>query len=387
MAGVEAPLVASGEPRQLPRSGHERDRRGIEWLLRRGSLTCAAAVLVLSLVKYGVGLYPSWTFMQALAQNWRHPLMGVPFANDVHARYLLDSPASAALAGILHLVTAREYLAFHLVLACVAIVVPFYLDALRRSPELRLAVALLLVGGTVPALLLSWVGSYDPVSIGAAAVAALASNPVVRALAWMVFAFNNAPEAAIALVIFAVILCADSGRAAVPRIVSSGVGAVAGYVAIRVLTSAWGGGQSEFTEMKFYGFHQYLLSYEYLALVVLSALGVGWLFLADRDVRHLPAARALLLLSLLAAIGMPLIALDTSRTIAGTLWPAMLVAAAIVVSRLGAERARAVLARVAPVALFMVVVLAWNTHLVYAGWRSGANVVLYLVGHGLVPPS
>jgi hypothetical protein len=84
---------------------------------------------------------------------------------------------------------------------------------------------------------------------------------------------------------------------------------------------------------------------------------------------------------------MPLIALDTSRTIAGTLWPAMLVAAAIVVSRLGAERARAVLARVAPVALFMVIVLAWNTHLVYAGWRSGANVVLYLVGHGLVPPS
>jgi hypothetical protein len=148
--------------------------------------------------------------------------MGVPFANDVHARYLLDSPASAALAGILHLVTAREYLAFHLVLACVAIVVPFYLDALRRSPELRLAVALLLVGGTVPALLLSWVGSYDPVSIGSAAVAALASNPVVRALAWMVFAFNNAPEAAIALVIFAVVLWADSGRAAVPRIFSSG---------------------------------------------------------------------------------------------------------------------------------------------------------------------
>jgi hypothetical protein len=95
----------------------------------------------------------------------------------------------------------------------------------------------------------------------------------------------------------------------------------------------------------------------------------------------------LLLLSLVVAIGMPLMALDTSRTIAGTLWPAMLVAAAIVVSRLGAERARAVLARVAPVALFMVIVLAWNTHLVYAGWRSGANVVLYLVGHGLVPPS
>jgi hypothetical protein len=111
------------------------------------------------------------------------------------------------------------------------------------------------------------------------------------------------------------------------------------------------------------------------------------LFLADRDVRCLPAARALLPLSVLVAIGMPLVALDTSRTIAGTLWPAMLVAAAIVVGRLGADRARAVLARVSPVALFLVIVIAWNTNLVYAGWRSAAKVMLYLVGHGVVPPS
>jgi len=368
------------------RSVHESDGRVIGWLLQRGLLACAASVLVLSLVKYGVGLYPSWRYMQELAQHWRHPLEAPLFAH-VYAQYLLDSPVSAEIAGIAHLESARQYLAFHLVLACGAIVVPFCLRAVRRSAELRLGVALLLLGGTVPALLLSWVGSYDPVSIGSAAVAALASNPVVRALAWMVFAFNNAPEAAIGLVIFAIVLWADSGQAALPRIGAAGVGAVAGYVAIRALTRAWGGGQSEFAMMKFYGFHQYLLSYGYLPLVVLSALGVGWLFLADRDVRNLPVARALLILSLLAAIGMPLLALDTSRTIAGTLWPAMLVTAAIVVDRLGVGRVRAVLGRVAPVALVLVIVIAWNTHLVYPGWRSGANVLLYLVGHGTVPSS
>ncbi len=162
----------------------------------------------------------------------------------------------------MHLTSARQYLAFHLVLACAAIIVPYCLRAVRRSAELRLGVALLLVGGTVPPLLLSWVGSYDPVSIGSAAVAALASNPVVRALAWMVFAFNNAGEAAIALVIFAIVLWADSGEAAAPRIVSSGAGAIAGYVAIRALTRAWGGGESQLTVMKFYGFHQYLISYD-----------------------------------------------------------------------------------------------------------------------------
>ncbi len=93
------------------------------------------------------------------------------------------------------------------------------------------------------------------------------------------------------------------------------------------------------------------------------------------------------MLALLAAIGMPLLALDTSRTIATTLWAPALVTAAIVVHRLGAERARAVLARISPVALVLVIVIAWNTHMVYAGWRTGANVVLYLVGHGSVPSS
>jgi hypothetical protein len=202
-----------------------------------------------------------------------------------------------------------------------------------------------------------------------------------------VLAFNNAGEAAIALIIVAIVLWADSGEGAAPRIVSSGAGALAGYVAIRALTRAWGGGESQLAMMKFYGFHQYLLSYEYLPLIVLSTLGVGWLFLANRDVRHLPAARALFVLALLAAIGMPLIALDASRTIATTLWAPMLVTVGIVVDRLGADRVQAVLARIAPVALVLVIVIAWNTHLVYAGWRTGANMIVYLVGHGGVPTS
>ena len=374
--------MAPGE--ETVRTVREDAGRGIGWIVDRGPLTCAAAVLVLCVVKYGIGLYPSWRYMQELAQHWQHPLRA-PVFSHVHARFLLDSPVSAEIAGIVHLTSAREYLAFHLLLACAAIVIPFCLRAVRRSAELRLGVALLLVGGTVPAVLLSWVGSYDPVSIGSAAVAALASNPVVRALAWMVFAFNNAPEAAIGLVIFAIVLWTDGGKSTALRIGLSGAGAVVGYVGIRVLTSAWGGGQSQLAMMKFYGFTQYLLSYGYLPLVVLSALGVGWLFLADRRVRNLPAARALLVLALLTASGMPLLALDTSRTIATTLWPGMLLTAGIVVDRLGAQSARAVLARIAPVALILVIVIAWNTHLVYPGWRSGADVLLYLVGHHALP--
>jgi hypothetical protein len=367
---VDLPAISS-----TPRPGNV---RLVEWLLHWGPLPCAFGVVGLSLVKYGAGLYPSWRYMQAIAENWRHPMVSHLLAPP--ADYLLDSPVSAVAAGILPLTSGRAFIAFHLVLACVAIAVPFALSAVRRSPELRVGVSLLIVGGAVPAALLSWVGSYDPVSIGGAAVGALASNPLVRAFGWMLFAFNNAGEAVIALAVYVVILWVARGRSAFPAIVISGLAVVAGYVGIRVLTAAWGGGESEFTMMKYYGFSQYLRGYGYWPLVALSALGVGWLLLVDPEVRHLRVAQVFFGLSLLAAMGMPLIALDTSRVTAGVLYPGMLASAQIIFGTLGNVRTRIVLAHLAPVALLLVIVLAWSDKLVYAGWRSLLHIVHYLLG-------
>ncbi len=279
------------------RTVQEDDGRGIGWFLERGPLSCAVAVMVLSLVKYGLGIYPSWRYLQQMAQHWQHPLRAALFFH-VHARYLLDSPVSAEIAGIVHLTSAREYLTFHLLLACAAIVIPFSLRAVRRSAELRLGVALLLVGGTVPALLLSWVGRTTRSAVGPPPWQAWPPILVVRALAWMVFAFNNARLKQPLAWSSSPPCCGPTvGKSTAPRIGLAGAGAVVGYVAIRVLTTAWGGGQSQLAMMKFYGFAQYLLSYGYLPLVVLSALGVGWLFLADRRARNLPSARALLALA------------------------------------------------------------------------------------------
>ena len=150
-------------------------------LLHWSPAACALAVVALSLAKYGAGVYPAWRYMQALALHWTDPTVSHLLAPP--GAYLLDSPASAVVAGVLHFTSGRAYLGFHLLLAFFALAVPFALRPVRRSPELRLMVSFLIVGGTVPAVLLSWVGSYDPVSIGAAAVATLAQNPVVRALA------------------------------------------------------------------------------------------------------------------------------------------------------------------------------------------------------------
>jgi hypothetical protein len=358
--------------------------RAVGRLLRWGPAPCALAVVALSLAKYGAGVYPAWRYMQALALHWRNPTVSHLLAPP--GAYLLDSPVSAVIAGMLRFTSGRAYLGFHLLLAFFALAVPFALRPVRRSPELRLMVCFLIVGGTVPAVLLSWVGSYDPVSIGAAAVAALAENPAARALAWGLFAFNNAPQAVLALGIYAIVLLVDRGRAGIPRVVVSGLSALAGYIGIRVLTAIWGGGESQLSMMRHYGLAAYLRGYAFWPLLLFSALGVGWLHLVDHEVRRFTAARAFFCLSLLASMGIPLLALDTSRILVGILWPGMLATTDITFKKLTVAHARRVLARLAPVALLLVIVVAWNNTLVYAGWRSLLEFARYLLGASPAPP-
>jgi hypothetical protein len=339
---------------------------------------------VLSIAKYGVGLLPSWNYMQALAVNWRDPTSSplLHYPDD----FRLRSPVSAVASGWLHLTAGPRFLGFHLVLALIAIVVPLMMTAVRRSVELRALVGLLLIGGAIPAVLLSWIGSYDPVSLGAAAVAALAIRREVAALAWMVFAFNNAPEAALAFAGVAIVLLVDQRREAVARLAFGAAGGIAGYVGIRVLDNVWGGGTGDGTLVKFYGFSRYTSSAEhYWPLIIVSALGVGWLLAASPESWRLPAVRVFFGVSVLACFVVPLLALDDTRITAGVLWAPVLTTATVVVRRLPVEDTRAVAARMAPVALLLVLVVVWDGSLVYPGWSGLADMVRYLTGHQAIP--
>lgn len=369
---------------QVPVQGAEERAAGrerlVDWLVERGPLFYAAVVVGLSLVKYGLGIYPSFVAMDSFAQHWQHP-MATPAVHG-NAGYLLGSPVAAVAAGLLHLTSLRGYLGFSALLACAAIAAPFATRAVRHSGELRLGVALLVVGGAVPALLLDWVGSYDPVSMAAAAVAALASNPAVSACAWAVFAFNNAPQAALALVVYALVLWADGRWAAVARVAAGGAGALAGYIGIRWLTASWGGGVSQVTLAGQDGldvFGRDVLGY--WPVIVFSALGVGWLLLLDPRVRRLVAARVFFDAAVVIALFLPLLVLDASRIVAGTLWPGMLLAVQLAVVRLGPGPARSCMARLLPAALVVVVVLDWDGSLVYAGWDHLYRFLEFMWGH------
>ena len=369
----------------LPEKGAaSSSQRVLSWALGRGAPTYAFLTIGLCLVKYGAGLYPSWNLFQALAQNWHNPHASSLLQGPQD--YRISDPVSAVLAAWLHLTGARAFLVFHFVLALGALVTPLALPAVRRNTELRLTIFILLIGSAIPAVLLSWIGSYDPVSLAAAAVATLALNPVVAAIGWGVFALNNSSEAFIAFVILAVVLIADQRRHAMRRLIVSAVGLLAGYIWIEIAVSQWGGATSAFALYRFYGFARYAASPEnFWPLILVSTLGVGWIFIAARDVRVLPPARLLAGLAIASTIVLPFVALDDSRIISTVMWPGLMLVGVIVVRRLPRARIHELLRTLTPVALLLVIVLVWDNQLVYAGWGGLAHLTRDIVGHSPIP--
>ena len=363
-------------------SGSSAQSRVLRWLLTRGSWVYAILVLALSLAKYGAGLYPSWNKYQALALNWRDPhsspLLQPP------GDFRLADPVSAVVAAWLHLTGEHAFLGFHLVLAMCALVTPFALPAIRRTPELRLTVGLLIVGSAVPAILLVRSVHMIPCTLAAAAVAALALNPYVAAAGWGVFAFNNTPEALIALrcsllsssQIDAVAHCRGSGselgiRGGIRRDSNSG------------MAMGWSNGP---------GCPQSLLWVEsaysnrrtFLAADLCFHLGRG-MDLRHSSGRPVTSPGPSIHWSCISGSIALAFGLDDTRIIATVMWPGLLLVAVIVVRRLPRERVHELLSQFLPIALLMVIVIVWDDQLVYAGWGSLDHLLQYIFGHTLIP--
>jgi hypothetical protein len=348
-----------------------RTRDLIAWLLEERLSVIVAAAVAVVVAKNGLNVFPSPTleYMQEIARHWTDPKSSVLFHSHF-ADYLLGSPTSAIVAGILHLTSIRAFLAFHLAVALLALFSPFFLRAVRTSRELRTAVLLFVVGGPTAAVLLTWVGSYDPVSVGAAAVAALAASPLLAALGWAVFAFNNAPEALLGLVAYSAVLVAADGRRAVRRLVTGSVGALLGYLGIRTLTHAWGAstvGIGTFHNIPFHTFAKNTT--DFWPLIIFSSLGVGWLLFGHPHLVGQRTTKAVLAVTVLASLTVPFIALDETRVVSGILWPAALLGLDRGFSRLTQAEAHAVLRRVALPAVIVPVVVVWQDSLII-GWRG-----------------
>ena len=250
--------------------------------------------MLVCLLKYGAGVYPASDRMMALAQN-----MGNPHASPLLQPpddFRLASPVSALLAGFLHLSGARAYLGVHLLLALGALCVPYAMAKVRRAPLLRTTITLLLIGGAIPAVLLNWVGGYDAVTIGAAAVAVLAEMTAVAALGWMLLALNNLPIALLSLLIVGGYKAYLHGRAALVDLAAAAGGVLVGGLAITALLHHWGVTTTRlsiFTDV--YANDRFLNGlFAYAPIILATAFGVGWILLSAPEIRSLRGTSMLL---------------------------------------------------------------------------------------------
>ncbi|MEI7479653.1 MAG: hypothetical protein WCK25_05005 [Actinomycetes bacterium] len=341
-----------------------------------------AIVLLVSLAKYGVDRYPSIDLMRALATNWSNPhaspLLLPP--DD----YRLASPVSALLAALLHCTSVRSFLAFHLLLALLAVVSPFALKRVRTSPELRSLVTLIMVGSAVPAVLFGWVGGYDAVTVAAISVAVLSEHRALSAIGWLFAALNNAPLAILAfLVVAGHRVMVDRQRSVTPLAIHAG-GLLAGVVLVQLLLRHWGVTTSRLGVYNdLYEFSRFTTSFSHFApLIIIGGFGAGWFLLGAREVRTLPGGTMALSLAAGCCVVIPLIALDQTRVLSLVGFALVLSVAKVAERSLAKATVHQVIHRMLPVAALLIIPVVWDNQLLYAGWSNLRAVLSFIVlGH------
>ena len=352
--------------------------RAIARLLALPTPAHLALVIVVTLVKYGVDRYPSIDLMRALSANWADPhaspLLQPP--DD----YRLASPVSALAAGFLHLTSVRTFLAFHLVIAVLAVISPFALPRVRASRELRSLVTLLLIGSAIPAVLFGWVGGYDAVTVASLSVAILAEHRGVRALAWLFVALNNAPVAMLTFAVTMVHHVEVNKQRSFSFLLPSLGGLLGGVILIQLLLQHWGVATSRLSVYELYGFSRFFTSTMHFApLIAIGGLGVGWVLLGCREVRTLQGGRVALIVACVATVLIPLIALDQTRVLSFVCFGLVLQVGIVAERALPKPTFHQVLHRMLPVSVLLVLPVVWDNQLVYAGWSSARAVMSFVL--------
>ena len=140
----------------------------------QSSVLLGFLVAIVGLVKYGIGVFPSWIYMYDLSVNWSDPTLSSLMVAP--ADYLQSNFVAAWLAGALGFTTVVSHFAFHVVLAIFAIVLPFLMPVVRSSVARSRFMFIAIAGGATLPVLLLWVNGYDAVTLIGLGFAALCRN-------------------------------------------------------------------------------------------------------------------------------------------------------------------------------------------------------------------
>ena len=355
----------------------------------RPSITLALAALGLATAKVGLGLFPEWRRFADATMHWPD-FSASPLLTEADATLVSNSAGSWLLAAV-GFRGPVPYLAGSLLLAAIAIVLPFLMPVSvqhRARPALPRLLFIVVAGGAIAPVLLTWIGSYDALVVIAATIAALSRNRWASAAGWLLMGLSHATVAALAFVLWAPMAFAthqsESPARRVQRLAMAALGTAVGWLLMRAVADAWGGSTDRWQLLQRLNPSDVVHAYfSGLPLVLFGILGVTWLVVLRRDVLAGIPSRILVVEAAAAALLIPLIAVDETRIgvlclLASTLaWAAWLSGDEQRSSWVIDQRWRAY----ALAAAIIPVMVVWQGAVLYPGW----DVVRTLQSAGLVP--
>jgi hypothetical protein len=334
-------------------------------------------------IKYGISLHPEWHRLLDAAIHW--PTIADSTLITEGDASLLSNVTTALIAGELHATTVTAYLVLCWAAAVVAIVLPF---AMRiHSASFARYAFIIIAGGALAPVLLAWVGGYDAVVAIAAIVGGLSRRKWLSSVGWLVLGFSHSAVAVAALLLWLPLAWvsereADSER--LRRAVLATLSVALGWFAIRTLTDAWGGSTDRFALYRSIDPGAIVTSYLSAApLVLFGAVGVGWLLFLDKRLWQLRSTRTMLVVAIVAAVALPLVAVDQTRILALALVAATMrwIDDASTHVDLGAtSEDRRVWRTWALAAAIVPIPVVWMGSVLYPGWGGIGDLVALLRG-------
>ncbi len=273
-------------------------------------------VAFIGVVKYGIDIWPGWPNMFAIAQNLSDPHVSPVLAGDQD--YILSSATSALVLGVIPGSNQFVFVSGSVLLAFFALVLPFLSPRIAHSKEKARILFIFMAGGALLPLLLTWIGSYDPMTVIGLTLALGFRQRVISLAGWALTGFNHSTLGIISLASVAVILWATPSESTandrIKPLLTGVAGLLVGFLLNAALINFWGGATSRWELFRGYPFSFYINNtIAAMPMLIFSALGVGWLVLLRPQWLKLPATKVLILLGILIPILLSLTALDQTR--------------------------------------------------------------------------
>lgn len=276
-------------------------------------------VAFIGVVKYGIDIWPGWPNMFAVAQNLSDPHVSPVLAGAQD--YILSSPTSALLLGVIPGSNQFVFVSGSVLLALFALVLPFLTPRISCSKDNARLLFIFIAGGSVLPLLLTWIGSYDPITVIGIALALGFRNRILALMGWIVIGFNHSAIGVISIAAVAVIYISTPTDNPVEDrlkpVLIGFLGIVCGFFINALLMQYWGGATSRWELFRAYEFSYYVHNtIAAMPMFLFSALGVGWLVILRPKWLKLTATKSFVALGIILPFAMSLTALDQTRVTA-----------------------------------------------------------------------